>query len=156
MPPATVTAPTPAQRRRIPSPGLRRVAVRRVAQPVPARPSHPSALVAEIAACAAETREANWDGYGAEPIATAVSSRARRLADMLPPALPLPEVAPAPSGSIDLEWRARCGDCISLCVYESGPVQYDGRIGGAEVAGSFPLAEPIPERVSTLLRIVAG
>lgn len=155
MPPAV--APSPEKRRRTPSPGARPAPVRlggTFAPPSPSLPP-PSPLADEIAACAAEAREPNWDGYGAAPLAPAVERRARRLARLLPASLPLPEVTPAPSGSIDLEWRAGRAECLSLCVCESGPVQYDGRVGGEEVSGSFPLAAPLPARVASLLRSVA-
>ena len=119
-------------------------------------PPTSAALVAEIAACAGSASAPNWDGYGAEPLPPAVEVRAQRLARALPASLPVPEVAPAPSGSIDLEWRKGRGDCLALCVHESGPVLYDGRLGGSPVSGSFPLSARLPARVSELLRAVAG
>ena len=118
--------------------------------------SSPFSLADEIKACAAEAREPNWDGHGAAPLPPAVVRRARRLARLLPASLPLPEVTPAPSGSIDLEWRARRGNRFSLCVSESGPVLYDGQVHGQPVSGTFPLAAPLPARVASLLRAVAA
>lgn len=111
---------------------------------------------ADVADCAAGAASPNWDGYGADPLPAEVGRRARMLARALPPSLPAPEVAPAPSGSIDLEWRADCDNCLSLCVYESGPVQYDGKVGGIPVVGSFPLSARVPPAVESLLRQVAG
>ena len=142
--------PIPQNRTRPPMPGTRRFGSR------PGVPVAPSRLESEIEDCAKSAATPNWDGYGAAPLPAEIVRRARRLARALPASLPLPDVAPAPSGSIDLEWRTGRDNCLSLCVGESGEVQYDGRAAGRPVAGSFPLSAVVPAEVAALIREVAG
>lgn len=51
-----------------------------------------------------ETREPNWDGYGAEPIPDAAFKEATKLVKLLPLSLPRPVPLGEPDGSIGLEW----------------------------------------------------
>lgn len=57
-------------------------------------------------------READWDGYGALPIAAETIQSARRVLTWLPPWLPAPEIAPAADGSIGMEWEFAKGPVL--------------------------------------------
>jgi hypothetical protein len=55
-----------------------------------------------------ETLGDNWDGYGASPITPQTCTNARGLIDMIeasPHKVPIPEIAPTPSGTISFEWE---------------------------------------------------
>jgi len=47
----------------------------------------------------------NWDGYGADPIAGSCIDQTRVLLDLLPAAIPSPEVTPNPNGTLTLDWE---------------------------------------------------
>jgi hypothetical protein len=53
--------------------------------------------------------EANWDGYGAEPIAPETLRYARRLMPVIPGTFGRPDVAPSRDGAIGLEWVLQRG-----------------------------------------------
>jgi hypothetical protein len=48
--------------------------------------------------------QANWDGYGAEPITPETLRYARRLMPVIPDTFGRPDVAPSGDGAIGLEW----------------------------------------------------
>ena len=48
--------------------------------------------------------EADWDGYGAEPITAETLQLARKLLGVMPHILGKPDIAPSADGSIGLEW----------------------------------------------------
>lgn len=47
----------------------------------------------------------NWDGYGADPIAGSCIDQVRVLLDLLPAAIPSPDVTPNPNGTLTLDWE---------------------------------------------------
>lgn len=50
--------------------------------------------------------EANWDGYGAEPLDDRILDAAARLIESLAPdAIPTPQVVPMTRGRVQLEWH---------------------------------------------------
>jgi hypothetical protein len=53
--------------------------------------------------------EANWDGYGSSPIATAALEKARFLWPRLSAVLSHPNVVPNPNGTISFEWESDNG-----------------------------------------------
>jgi len=52
-----------------------------------------------------EKLEANWDGYGAEPICASCIENARTIVELLPPFAMSPDLFPNPNGTITLEWE---------------------------------------------------
>jgi hypothetical protein len=52
---------------------------------------------------------ADWDGYGAEPIDTLAMANTRAALETLKSQLPLPDIAPETNGTITLEWSADRG-----------------------------------------------
>lgn len=47
---------------------------------------------------------ANWDSEGAKPITTSVVEWSKQILDQVPRAIPNPDVSPAASGSVCMEW----------------------------------------------------
>ena len=78
----------------------------------------------------------NWDGFGAEPIATTTLEYARHLFQSLPDGLTDPHIAPGADGSIGFYWSWDDGPFRSLCL-DIGPgdkwraywQRRDGRFG---------------------------
>lgn len=66
-----------------------------------------------------EKLEANWDGYGAEPVCHACVTNAKAIIDSLPLYADLPDVFPNPNGTITLEWESASGT-LSIEIGENG------------------------------------
>lgn len=66
-----------------------------------------------------EKLEADWDGYGAEPICAACIENARTIVELLPPFAVSPDLFPNPNGTVTLEWENARGT-LSIEVGEAG------------------------------------
>lgn len=51
-----------------------------------------------------ESSKADWDGYGASPVTEDAFHEARKLIQLLPSSVPVPEILAEPTGEIGLEW----------------------------------------------------
>jgi len=93
-----------------------------------------------------ECREANWDGYGAEPVEPEALRKAVDLIVSLPDHLPLPECSVEPDGAVSLDWMPAPHRTLTVSVDGSMRLPYawvDGANRGHAVAkmeaGSFPI-----------------
>lgn len=93
-------------------------------------------------------REANWDGYNAEPIGENAYFEAMKLIEMLPSRLSLPEIIAEPNGSIGLEWYKDPYRLFVVTVRGDNTVTYAGVFGkGNEAYGGENFGESIPHTI---------
>jgi hypothetical protein len=65
-----------------------------------------ASLLARLRELAYECGEADWDGYGAEPISEDAAELAADFLRALPPGFPLPDLCAEPDGSLGMEWSS--------------------------------------------------
>ena len=104
------------------------------------------AFVALLEACG-DASEANWDGYGGQPISIESFLAAEDLLQTLPPDIPLPEVDVHPDGQVGLDWVIDRDHMFSLAVDDKGTVAYAGHSGAAKVSGREAFAGTFPSTV---------
>src|SRR4051794_35405727 len=93
--------------------------------------------ISEILAAAAEHSDPDWNGEGADPVSSLAVDRATAFIRALPRALPMPEVAPEPDGSISLDWIHSRSRIFSISVGVSDRLAFawiDGTDRGHAVA----------------------
>ncbi|HTV46162.1 MAG TPA: hypothetical protein VMF05_12680 [Stellaceae bacterium] len=105
------------------------------------------------------TLNANWDGYGASPIAEPARENARHFVDMIeatPFGLPAPDVSPTPAGTISFEWEAPHAEAY----LEIGNTRYSGFIKFDQEQQPFLLqghADSMDQQIVTLIQTaIAG
>lgn len=95
-----------------------------------------------------ECAEADWDGYGAEPVSVITLARARAFIRSLPENFPLAELSVEPDGAVSLDWMPSANRTLSVSLGETGRVPYawvDGIDCGHAVARIVD--EAVPARV---------
>jgi hypothetical protein len=75
-----------------------------------------TACIAEILTIVAEHSQPEWNDENAAPVSLLAMHRAIAFIRALPRALPMPEVAPEPDGSISLDWIATRSRVLSVSV----------------------------------------
>jgi hypothetical protein len=70
------------------------------------------------------TLGANWDGYGARPISSAVCTNAQRFLAASSLAMPNPEITPTSNGTLNFEWESHDADAY----LEIGRTRYSGHV----------------------------
>ena len=116
-----------------------------------------SYLIQEIQGLYREYSENNWDGYGADRISPGAYLEAKKVAGLLPPDLPVPDVMPEPNGNIAFEWYRSKRYIFVLSVEGSSVINYAGLSGRvSKVHGSEHFTDEIPasilERIHNLFR----
>lgn len=103
-----------------------------------------------------ECAEADWDGYGAEPVSMVALSRVRAFIRSLPEGFLLPELSVEPDGAVALDWMPSANRTLSVSLGESGRVPYawvDGTDCGHAVARI--LDETVPSRILTEIQRIS-
>lgn len=77
---------------------------------------HKSATISSLRALANECAQPGWDGDEAAPLHPAAVLQAENFIRALPDAIPLPELAPEPDGSISLDWLQARNRLFSLSI----------------------------------------
>jgi len=96
-----------------------------------------SDAIAKLMAIANTCVQADWDGYGAEPLNEMAVQNAEAFVRAIPDGMPMPEFAPDPDGSISLDWIAGRYRSFSLSVGSDSRLAYawlDGTDKGHAVA----------------------
>ena len=65
-----------------------------------------ASLRARLGEIVCECGEADWDGYGAEPISGIAAALADEFLRSLPSGFPLPDLCAEPDGSLGMEWAS--------------------------------------------------
>lgn len=114
-------------------------------------------LLSSLMQLADECAESDWDGEGAQAVDPAAVRRASEFIRALPAGVPLPEIAPAPDGSIILDWALSKRRVFSLSVGETDRLAYawlDGTDKGHGVARFDGVR--VPSRVLDGVQAVTG
>ena len=97
-------------------------------------------LLEELSLVAEKCDAANWDGYGAAPVAKQTYLHARSFLDALPVGTPVPTVGAEPDGHLTFEWYRSSRRLLSVSVSPEGELQYAALIGPAKAYGTEPVA----------------
>lgn len=101
---------------------------------------------------AQEASQSNWDAQGAEAVSGSTVAQAVAFLDVLPTALPRPDISVHPDGEVAFEWSARPGWVVTVSVNEWGRLSYAALLGPARVHGVELLLDALPEGVVVVLR----
>ena len=97
-------------------------------------------------------RQPNWDGEGAEAIASETYEFARRLLESLPSGSPLPSISAEPDGHLSFEWYKAPRRMLSVSISLDGTLYWAALIGPEDPRGSCQFADQFPQ---TLLYWIA-
>lgn len=101
-----------------------------------------------------ETKEANWDGYGALSVGPETYDAATRFLEALPWGIPAPEVSAEPDGSISFEWFYGPRRVISISVNPHHRLAYAILDGGDQSHGAATFFDQIPDRIIREIRSI--
>ena len=87
---------------------------------------------------------ADWDGYGASPITEDAFEEAKRIIELLPSSIEMPEIVAEPTGDIAFEWRRGRGRVLVISVSGKHRITYAGIFGDNKVHGSEYFEETLP------------
>jgi hypothetical protein len=94
----------------------------------------------------------DWDGYGAVPVTPETFAEAKRIIDLLPSSIQMPEMVGEPTGEIGFEWRGRPGRIFVMAVSGRHRITYAGIFDGNKTNGSEHFEETLPSVVIEHLR----
>ena len=111
-----------------------------------------AAAISQIWELARECSEPDWDCYGADPISSLAAALAEEFIRALPAAVPLPEFAPEPDGSISLDWAASRYRSITMSAGTRSRIAYAWIDGSNTGRGVFKLdGGKVPRPVLSLI-----
>ena len=92
-----------------------------------------------------EASYSNWDAYGASPVTRDAYEEAKKIIDLLPSSIRMPEIVAEPTGEIGFEWRRGKEQVFVISVGGKQKITFAGifgenRIHGVEYfGGTLPL-----------------
>jgi hypothetical protein len=95
---------------------------------------------------------ADWDGYGAAAVTPDAYEEAKKIIDLLPSSIQVPEIVPEPTGEIGFEWRQGRGRIFIMSVNGRHRISYAGIFDGNKTHGSEYFEETLPSVVIEHLR----
>lgn len=101
-----------------------------------------------------ECREANWDGYGAEPVTEEVYQLAAQILKALPLATAMPDIGAEPDGQLTMEWYRSPRRTLSVSISPKGELHYAALIGASKAYGTESFFGEIPETIMNLINRV--
>jgi hypothetical protein len=104
-----------------------------------------------LEACS-EAFQQGWDGYDALPVSIGTIAQALAFLDLLPSALPAPEISANPDGELAFEWSFGPRWLLTVSVNEFGRLSYAGLFGLARIHGTEWLLDSIPGPVALAFR----
>ncbi len=113
-----------------------------------------STLRDEFAAVWEECRDANWDGYNAQPVTQDVLRNAYVFLEALPFGFPRPSIGAEPDGDLTLEWHRSARRTLSVSVNPYGELHYSALFGPNRVYGTEAFFGDVPETILSLVRRV--
>lgn len=81
---------------------------------------------------------ANWDGYGAIPVARETFMRACNFLEALPLGTTAPSVGVEPDGNLTLEWYRSPRRILSVSISPEGELHYAALLGHRKIYGTEP------------------
>lgn len=101
-----------------------------------------------------ECREANWDGYDADPVTEETYQFAAQILRALPLATAMPDIGAEADGHLTMEWYRSPRRTLSLSISSKGELHYAALIGGSKAYGTEPFFGEIPETIMNLINRV--
>lgn len=98
-----------------------------------------------------ECAEEDWDGYGALPVSEGAYYEAKKLLQLLPSSIPMPELLPEPSGDIGLEWRKGRNHFV-VSASGNNELTFAGIFGSSRIHGTEYFYNAIPSIIMENLR----
>lgn len=99
-----------------------------------------------------ECSQAGWDGYSASAVTEDAYEEARKIINLLPSSIRIPEIVAEPTGEIGFEWRRGRGQVFVLSVGGKHRITYAGIFGGNKMHGSEYFEETLPYAIIQHLR----
>ena len=103
-----------------------------------------------------ECREANWDGYGAQPVQEKTYHLAHQFLAALPLSTPLPSIGAEPDGHITAEWHRSPQRTLSVSISPDGELHYAALLRSAKTYGTELFTGEIPKIIFDLIRRVTA
>ncbi len=95
---------------------------------------------------------ADWDGYGAAAITPEAYEEAKRIIDLLPSSIQMPEIVAEPTGEVGFEWRRGRGRIFVISIDGRHKITYAGLFDGNKTHGTEYFGETLPAAVIEHLR----
>jgi hypothetical protein len=131
-------------------------ALQEVAQSYHSAEALQAEIVRELQDAFLDSREGDWDGYGALAVPEGVFFKARTFLDQVLRRFPSPTAAATPNGSLSLEWAPGNGSRFIVSIGEEDLVAFAGIFGSETVYGTATFVEDLPSSVDQNLRRVYG
>ncbi|MCI0504759.1 MAG: hypothetical protein L0Z73_01470 [Gammaproteobacteria bacterium] len=111
-------------------------------------------LLADLDEVFQETKEPDWDGDNAEPIADVTYFNATKLLAVLPADLPIPEILPDNDGYIEFEWSKGKRN-FSIYITDTNLILFAGfYTKDNRLSGRFDFDGKFPSRIKLLIKEV--
>jgi hypothetical protein len=102
-------------------------------------------------------REANWDGYQAEPVSEDTYQLAGQLLKALPLGSSMPVIGAEADGHLTMEWFRSPRRTLSVSISPAGELHYAALMGASKAYGTEPFFGEVPEAIMNLInRIMAA
>ena len=101
-----------------------------------------------------ECRNADWDGYRAEPVSEWTFQLASELLEALPFGAPAPSISAEPDGHITLEWYRAPRRALSVSVSPQGELHYAALLGASKQYGTEPFRGAVSKTLIGLIHRV--
>lgn len=108
----------------------------------------------ELYKTAKECSVANWDGYGAVPVAHETFLQAEDFLEALPLGTPAPTVGAEPDGHITLEWYKSPRRTLSVSISPEGELHYAALLGHEPSYGTRLFWGKVPDDILNIIRQV--
>jgi hypothetical protein len=103
-----------------------------------------------------DSREPDWDGYGAHAVPDEAFLKARTFLEHILRRFPSPTAAPTPNGSLAFEWAPGNGRRFIVSIGEEDLVAFAGIFGSETIHGTATFVQDLPRSVGENLRRVYG
>lgn len=104
-----------------------------------------------------ECREANWDGYQAEPVSEDTYQLAAQFLKALPLGTSMPAIGAEPDGHLTVEWYRSPHRTLSVSISPEGEFHYASLLGASKAFGAEPFFGAVPEAIMNLIiRVMVG
>ena len=101
-------------------------------------------VVDELYKTVEQCSSANWDGYGATPVARETFMHACIFLEALPLGTTAPSVGAEPDGNLTLEWYLSPRHALSVSISPEGALHYAALLGHRKIYGTEPFWGEVP------------
>lgn len=101
-----------------------------------------------------ECREADWDGYQAEPVSEGTYQLAAQFLKALPLGTSAPAIGAEPDGHITMDWYRSSRRTLSVSISPESELHYAALVGSGKAYGTEPFFGDVPETIMNLIKRV--